>query len=153
MVVNGPVYAGTISSNYAKAQVANGALYKGGALAGTIQVKVGKADKKGYVKISGTATLLDDGKAKKVMAKGVRVALDAQERVPPVAVAFKSPISEMKLAYTPKTGIFKGAFKIYAVQDGKLKKFTVRVVGVVVDGKGQGSATGPGGAGFAVTVE
>ena len=46
-----------------------------------------------------------------------------------------------------------GSFKIYVIQDGKLKKFTVKVAGVVVDGKGWGSATGPGGASFAVTVE
>ena len=61
--------------------------------------------------------------------------------------------SAMKLTYTPKTGIFKGSFKIYAIQDGKLKKFTVKVAGVVVDGKGWGRATGPGGASYAVTVE
>ena len=61
--------------------------------------------------------------------------------------------SVMKLMYTPKTGIFKGSFKIYAIQDGKLKKFTVKVIGVVVDGKGAGSATGPNGLRFDVRVE
>ena len=61
--------------------------------------------------------------------------------------------SAMKLSYAPKTGIFNGSFKIYAIQDGKLKKFTVKVIGVVVDGKGWGSATGPDGVSFAVTVE
>ena len=61
--------------------------------------------------------------------------------------------SAMKLTYTPKTGIFTGSFKIYAIQDGKLKKVTVKVIGVVVDGKGWGSAAGPGGVSFAVTVE
>ena len=61
--------------------------------------------------------------------------------------------SAMKLTYTPKTGIFKGSFKIYAIQDGKLKKFTVKVIGVVVDGKGEGNATGPNGMRFDVRVE
>ena len=50
-------------------------------------------------------------------------------------------LSAMKLTYTPKTGIFKGSFKIYAIQGGKLKKFTVKVIGMVVDGKGWGSAS------------
>ena len=206
-------------------------------------------------KISGNSTLLIDGKAKKVSAKGVNVALDATGRVPPVTLAFKAPIgdmafemaadgsftlkngnyvmvekkvggdwsksgakvyvdgalgeralpegtieellpdgepvipkggkwsfakaagvkyakdkktkvsslvvdtkkgtnrSSMKLTYTPKTGIFKGSFKVYAIQGGKLKKFTVKVIGVVTDGKGEGSATGPNGLRFDVRVE
>ena len=61
--------------------------------------------------------------------------------------------SAMKLTYTPKTGIFKGSFKIYAIQGGKLKKVTVKVIGVVVDGKGEGGAFGPNGLRFDVTVE
>ena len=75
-----------------------GTLYgRDGVPVGTVQVKVGKVNKKkGTVKISATATLL---------------------------------------------------------ADGKLKKFTVKVIGLVVDGKGWGSATGPGGVSFAVTVE
>jgi len=254
VVVNAPVYAGMIVSNYAKTQVVNGSLYRGGVLAGTVQVKVGKADKKGNVKISGTATLLEDGKTKKITAKGVKIALDEQNLVPTVSLPFKAPIGEMslemadngkftlknaayemakasvggdwgktgarvyvdagrvtalpagtieellpdgepvipkrgkwsfakaasvkyvkdkatnefslviddtrgtnrssmRLTYTPKTGVFKGSFKVYAIQDGKLKKFTVKVIGVVVDGKGQGSAAGAEGLSFAVTVE
>ena len=46
--------------------------------------------------------------------------------------------SAMKLTYTPKTGLFKGSFKVYAVQGGKLKKYTVKVTGVVVEGEGTG---------------
>ena len=52
----------------------------------------------------------------------------------------KPNLSAMKLTYTPKTGLFKGSFKLYAVQSGKLKKFTVKVTGVVVDGAGAGVA-------------
>ena len=252
------VVAGTVADTtfLVKAQTVKGALYKwNGNIAGTMQVKVGKVSKKGIVKISGTATLLIDGKAKKVSAKAVKVALDATGRVPPVTLAFKAPVGEMafematdgtftlkngnyvmvekevggnwskegakvyvdggrgatalpegtieellpdgetvipkggrwsfakaagvkyskdkktkelglvvntkkgtnrsamKLTYTPKTGIFKGSFKVYAIQGGKLKKFTVKVIGVVVDGKGTGSATGPNGMRFDVRVE
>ena len=65
----------------------------------------------------------------------------------------KTNLSGLKLTYTPKAGIFKGSFNLYAIQGGKLKKIAVKVIGVVVDGKGWGSATGPGGVSFAVTVE
>ena len=251
--------AGRLDTGFATAQTVLGALYgRDGVPVGTVQVKVGKINaKKGTVKISASATLLVDGKAKKVAAKAVTVEIAAGTAAPhaAVAMAFKAPIGEMafemevdgtfklknnsyvmaekkvggswtragagvyldggrgatalpagtieellpdgepvipkagkwsfakaagvkyakdkatgefnlviddtkgtnrsamKLTYTPKTGIFKGSFKIYAIQGGKLKKVTVKVIGVVVDGKGWGSATGPGGVSFAVTVE
>ena len=255
--VAGNWIAGRFNTGFAKVQTVLGALYgSDGVPVGTVQVKAGKINaKKGMVKISGNATLLIDGKAKKVSAKAVNVALDATGRVYPVTLAFKAPVGEisfemaadgtftlksgnysmaeknvggdwsksgakvyvdggrgatalpagtteellpdgepvipkggkwsfdkaasvkyakdkatgafnlviddtkgtnrsaMKLTYTPKTGIFKGSFKIYAIQDGKLKKFTVKVIGVVVDGKGSGSATGPNGLRFDVRVE
>ena len=53
-------------------------------------------------------------------------------------------LSGMKLAYTPKKGTFKGSFKVYALEGSgvktKLKKYTVKVSGVVVDGEGYGEA-------------
>lgn len=52
----------------------------------------------------------------------------------------KTNLSAMKLAYTPKTGVFKGSFKIYAVQNNKLKRFTVKVFGFVVGEVGYGRA-------------
>ena len=59
--------------------------------------------------------------------------------------AGKTNLSGMKLAYTPKKGTFKGSFKVYALEgEGKakkLKKYTVKVSGVVVDGVGYGTAT------------
>ena len=246
--------AGRLDAGFAKAQTVLGALYgKGGVPVGTVQVKAGKINKKkGTVKISATATLLADGKAKKVTAK-VNVTVAATSAAAPVTLAFKAPIGEMafemeaggtftlknasyvmvekkvggnwtrpgakvwvvatsaalpqgtieellpdgelvipkagkwsfakaagvkyakdkktkvpslvvntkkgmnlsgmKLKYTPKTGIFNGSFKIYAIQGGKLKKITVKVVGVVVDGKGWGSAAVPKGGRLGVTVE
>ena len=67
----------------------------------------------------------------------------------------------MKLTYTPKKGTFKGAFKVYALDGGlgtsrptKLKKYTVKVSGVVVGGVGYGTATCKTPAlNWAVTVE
>ena len=53
----------------------------------------------------------------------------------------KPNLSGMKLTYTPKTGMFKGSFKLYANQGGKLKKTTVNVNGFVVEGVGHGKAT------------
>ena len=56
----------------------------------------------------------------------------------------KTNLSGMKLSYTPKKGTFKGSFKVYALQGSgkgtKLKKYTVKVSGVVVDGVGYGLA-------------
>lgn len=52
----------------------------------------------------------------------------------------KPNLSAMKLNYVPKTGLFKGSFKLYAIQGGKLKKYTVKVTGVVVEGAGAGIA-------------
>ena len=53
-------------------------------------------------------------------------------------------LSGMKLVYTPKKGTFKGAFKLYALEGSgaktKLKKYTVKVSGVVVGGEGHGEA-------------
>ena len=52
--------------------------------------------------------------------------------------------SGMKLTYTPKKGTFKGKFSVYALEgEGaktKLKKYSVNVSGVVVDGVGYGMA-------------
>ena len=68
--------------------------------------------------------------------------------------------SSLKLSYVAKTGIFKGAFKAYALENAsngkkKLKKYTVRVIGVVANGKGQGEAScrSPAAGPWAVTVE
>ena len=59
--------------------------------------------------------------------------------------AGKTNLSGLRLTYTPKKGTFKGSFKMYALEgEGKatkLKKYTVKVSGVVVDGVGYGTAT------------
>ena len=57
----------------------------------------------------------------------------------------KTNLSGLKLSYTPKKGTFKGKFTLYALEGAgkatKLKKYSITVTGVVVDGVGYGSAT------------
>jgi hypothetical protein len=57
----------------------------------------------------------------------------------------RTNLSGIKLTYTDRTGTFKGSFKVYALEGSgmskKLKKYTVKVSGVVVNGVGYGSAT------------
>lgn len=52
----------------------------------------------------------------------------------------KTNDSALKVNYTAKTGLFKGSFKVYVLQGGKLKKLTATVFGVVNSGEGFGSA-------------
>ena len=49
--------------------------------------------------------------------------------------------SGLKLTYKAKDGTFKGSFKAYADNGGKLKATTVNVTGVLVNGVGYGTAT------------
>ena len=259
---------------FAKAQTKDGVLYdKENNFVGIVQLKFGKINvRKGTVKVSATATLLKDGKVKRITAKAVTVTFDAQQRVPLVKMAFKAPIGDMtfemvadgsftlkndsylmaevavggtlkkggsqgtfrmkgfdlavpgelldcllpyeeefsaagnkwkfakaatvkwfkpkkvaalpeiydeasgkglvvdkaggktnlsslKLSYTAKTGQFKGSFKAYALEGAgkstKLKKYTVNVIGFVVDGVGHGEASckRPAGGPWPVTVK
>ena len=52
----------------------------------------------------------------------------------------KTNLPGLKLAYNPKTGIFKGSFGIYPYIG---KKYTAKFVGVMVDGVGYGQALCP----------
>ncbi|MBQ5531107.1 MAG: hypothetical protein IIT98_03780, partial [Kiritimatiellae bacterium] len=61
--------------------------------------------------------------------------------------------SGLKLSYKAKDGSFKGSFKAYAEVNGKLKAKTVSVSGVVVGGKGYGSATIKKAGSAAVAIE
>ena len=49
--------------------------------------------------------------------------------------------SGLKLTYSAKDGSFKGSFKAYSVVAGKLKATTVNVSGVMIGGKGYGTAS------------
>ena len=72
----------------------------------------------------------------------------------------KANRSGLRLSYAAKTGIFKGSFKAYSLQDApggkkKMKKLKVNVIGFVVDGVGTGEASckRPAGGPWAVTIE
>ena len=55
----------------------------------------------------------------------------------------------LKLTYKPKTGVLSGSFKVYATNADyidenkapKVKAFTAKISGIVIDGQGMGSAT------------
>ena len=61
--------------------------------------------------------------------------------------------SGLKLTYKSKDGSFKGSFKVYAENKGKLKATTVNVTGFLLDGVGYGTATVKGKGSVAVTIE
>ena len=46
----------------------------------------------------------------------------------------------LALSYSAKTGTFTGSFKVYGVVNGKLKSYTAKVTGVLVNGRGYGYA-------------
>ena len=54
---------------------------------------------------------------------------------------FTDNMSGLKLTYKAKDGSFKGSFKAYALENGKIKSYTVNVTGVMVGDKGYGTAT------------
>ena len=60
--------------------------------------------------------------------------------------------SALKLTYKASDGSFKGSFKTYADLNGRPKATTVKVVGVLVNGVGYGTATVKGGS-APVTIE
>ena len=85
-MVEEETYGGKVGNvEFTKAQTVLGALYDAkGELAGTVELKLGKINaKKQVVEVSGSATLMVDGKAKKITAKAVNVTVDATKRVPP----------------------------------------------------------------------
>ena len=108
------------------------------------------------------ADALPDGTIKELLPEGTRIAVSngkfALGKAPTVKWAkdrttnvsglvvndsngTATNYSGLKLTYTPKTGMFKGSFKIYAVQNDRLKKYTAKVSGIVVNGTGYGIAT------------
>ena len=74
-------------------------------------------------------------KGAKVTYKNGQVTLAPAKKGGPI----ENP-SALTLSYKEKDGTFKGSFKVYAIQSGKLKKLSASVTGVLVDGVGYGSA-------------
>ncbi len=80
------------------------------------------------------------GGAKWTLAKAGKVVFLKGTQEVDAAKAGETP-SGLKLVCKAKDGTFKGSFKAYAVQDGKIKAYTVSVTGMLVDGVGHGTAT------------
>ena len=91
------------------------------------------------LKVSGTKW--DAGKAAKVTYKGGAVTVNGAN------------VAGLKLTYTAKTGLFKGAFTVYAVKGGKLAKNKFSVFGAVTGGVGYGTAVLKGKGSVMVVVE
>ena len=57
----------------------------------------------------------------------------------------RTNLSGLSVSYTPKTGVLKGSFKVYALVESrgriKLKKYGATLAGAVIDGTGRGTAT------------
>ena len=98
-------------------------------------------------KVSG-GKKIDFGKAASVKYAKVKEGKETWYELDGLDDEKKPNLSSLKLTYTPKTGVFKGSFKIYAtngrnVAPGKkptLKTYTVNVTGFIVDGEGIGQA-------------
>ena len=53
----------------------------------------------------------------------------------------ESNLSGLKLTYAARTGTLKGSFYFYTFNGKKLSKYTAKVTGVTVDGKGFANVT------------
>ena len=131
IVVN---YGGVLSDvAFSKAQTAVGALYDAkGNLVGTVELKFGKMGKKG-VKVSASATMIIDGKAKKIGAKAANVDVAGTAVGLPTTLVFKAPIGEM-------------AFELGADGVFTLKNGAYEMVGAVKEGSKPLRQVGVGGA-------
>lgn len=107
-----PAVSGVVlNTAFSKAQTVLGALYRAdGALAGVMQVKFGKVSRKGFVKVSGTATLLS---GKKVSAKTSSMALGGGMSG---EVVFRSPIDAMDFIMD-ESGAFVMANEAYVMKE------------------------------------
>ena len=54
---------------------------------------------------------------------------------------FTENMSGLKLTYKAKDGSFKGSFKVYNLENGKIKAYTANVTGVMIGNTGYGTAT------------
>jgi hypothetical protein len=108
--------------------------------------------------------VLGDAKYAAYLPDGVAVGGDAKWTLPAagkVQLTREGQIDEaklgenpsaLKLTYKASDGSFKGSFKTYADLNGRPKATTVKVVGVLVNGVGYGTAAGQG-ARAPITVE
>jgi hypothetical protein len=99
-------------------------------------------------KVSG-GKKIDFGKAASVKYKKFKDGKETWYKLDGLDDEKKPNVPALKLTYTPKTGVFKGSFKIYATNEGSiaegkkptLKTYTVNVTGFFVGGVGGCQAT------------
>lgn len=65
----------------------------------------------------------------------------------------KTNLSGLKLSYSAKNGTFKGSFRVYTLLWSKMKKVSVTVKGLMVDGVGYGVATVKKVGDFAIMID
>lgn len=119
-------YGGVVDDvRFSKAQTKNGALYNAsGELVGIVELKFGRVNaRKGTVKVSASATLLTDGRAKKMSAKAVTMK-DGGTDAP---LVFRAPIGRMELLVAED-----GAFT--------LANYDYKMIGGFADGSGADGA-------------
>ena len=97
--------------------------------------------------------MLGEGVYEEYLPDGVEITLKGSKWILPKAgkVVLKggaideSKLGEnpagLRLAYRTKSGTFSGSFKVYRDVEGRVKVTTVSVLGVMIDGKGYGTAT------------
>ena len=97
---------------------------------------------------SGTKwTVADGDKAGKLVLDKATGALDlAKSKI-------TDNTSGLKLTYKEKDGTFKGSFKVYNLESGKIKSYTANVTGVMIGSTGYGTATIKKLGTVAVTIE
>ena len=84
---------------------------------------------------------------------GLHVYLDDLAAAVPGFRADLEVTPDLRLRQKVADGTFSGTFKVAAESGGRAKTVTLRVAGVVVDGKGYGSASVKGGGTCPVIVE
>ena len=115
-----------------------------------------------WLSADGSVTFKDGsgGEALATMLAGSKLAAGATLRIDAAAVAAAIPglqtdrlPSGLRLTQSRRTGFFSGRFYVYVLSDGQQKRLRASVTGVVLDGKGYGTARIRGVGSWPVTVE
>lgn len=120
-------------------------------LAGDFSLPGATGEVQDYLLPAGVAFTVAKGKWKFAGNSTVKVVRDKTTKEYSLSVTYgtkgdKTNESALKLSYSAKTGYFSGSFKVYTLYTTtagvlKLKTYTVKVTGFVIDGKGEGAAT------------
>ena len=159
LTIGGNQFAGSLGSRHVQSANVGGKWPKAAATAGLVAVDLSKFPGAVVEDLLPSAEVAMVSKGKWVFKKGASVKwTKVKAGVTPLLLdpvsgkglvvdtaKGKTNLSAIKLTYTPKTGLFKGSFKVYELQGygaaRKLKKYTIKVTGAAVDGVGYGVAT------------